>query len=336
MGIRNVFKYSIVIFSLGFLALLSVSLLKSFGVFEIHPNSREVHYHLHTSEKQSDTITDVRREAPGFRASEHTFFMGHSADDEEGGVDSRHAHASIVDTIIGFSDTSGVRSFENFPGYYGIDVSHWQHKIDWAKVVSEETTLPVRFVIIKATQGAKGVDKLFAYNWLSLAHTNRLVGAYHFYTYHEDPIAQADHFLETVSFGAGHIKPIVDVELDCSGCKNPGVSSNRLKSDLRAFSDRIKERIGHHPIIYTYNSFYQEHLKGDFDDHNFWIAKYSSKMPVNFASDSSNLAAPAAYLWQFTNSGRIPGIVGRVDMSFMPAYVANRVILTEVDKQQNK
>lgn len=44
----------------------------------------------------------------------------------------------------------------------GLDVSHYQGKIDWQKVREEKD---YRFVYIKATEGENFVDERFRYNW---------------------------------------------------------------------------------------------------------------------------------------------------------------------------
>lgn len=329
MRIKNVYKFSILIFTLGFLALLAVSLLKLFGIFDFNANTGGVHYHLYTSDSGAQSISkpvDVTQ--LDFHTSNHSFFMGHSVDSVDAQFISREEHAKIIasdDTI----DTTGTKSFHNIKGYYGIDVSHWQQKINWSQVVTEKTDYPIKFVIIKATQGKKEVDPYFTYNWLSLAHTNKLIGAYHFYKYSDDPVEQATHFLNTVSFSDRNILPVLDIELDCSGCKKPEIPKADVVKNMKIFLDYIEKRLNVKPIIYTYESFYKEYLEGEFDDYYFWMAKYSSRMPVIFAPDSLNTAPPSAIMWQFTSSEKIDGIVGHVDMSFLPDYALKLINIKE-------
>ena len=52
-------------------------------------------------------------------------------------------------------------------------------------------------------------------------------------------------------------------------------------------------------------------------------------MPVIFAPDSLNTAPPSAIMWQFTSSEKIDGIVGHVDMSFLPDYALKLINIKE-------
>lgn len=82
-----------------------------------------------------------------------------------------------------------------------IDVSHWNGIINWPIVPASIT-----MVMIKATQGASGVDPMFAANREGALDTGRMVVPYHFLTA-EDVGKQAANFLRTTEFGDG--KPVM-------------------------------------------------------------------------------------------------------------------------------
>src|SRR3954470_16000189 len=60
----------------------------------------------------------------------------------------------------------------------GIDVSHHQGHIAWAKLPRQG----VDFAYIKATEGADYVDRRFSINWRAAHAVGIRRGAYHFFT----------------------------------------------------------------------------------------------------------------------------------------------------------
>jgi hypothetical protein len=59
----------------------------------------------------------------------------------------------------------------------GIDLSHWNGKVDFEKVKSSG----IDFVILKATEGDGFLDKTFDYNWRSSLDNDLVVMPYHFF-----------------------------------------------------------------------------------------------------------------------------------------------------------
>ena len=83
----------------------------------------------------------------------------------------------------------------------GIDVSHWQGEIDWAKISKSG----VKFAFIKATEFPDRritvfVDQNLKKNIQGAQQNNILWGAYHFFRTHIDPVIQAQVFCQTVGF----------------------------------------------------------------------------------------------------------------------------------------
>lgn len=91
---------------------------------------------------------------------------------------------------------------------FGIDVSHWQGKVDWDKVKAKGVT----FAYIKATQGANMVDPQFIRNWAEAKRVGLLRGAYHFAETGE-PMIQANHFITTLSGDFGELPAAYDAEV---------------------------------------------------------------------------------------------------------------------------
>ena len=77
----------------------------------------------------------------------------------------------------------------------GIDVSHYQGKVDWTKVAASGIT----FACAKATEGTTYVDDTFATNWGGMHKAGLIRCAYHFARPGDSPVDQAQHFVKTVN-----------------------------------------------------------------------------------------------------------------------------------------
>ena len=151
------------------------------------------------------------------------------------------------------SDSENYKTYRSFnikiPKNYtihGIDVSYYQGKIDWQKVVAmKEEDVRISFAFIKATEGLVLADPCFRRNWREAAKAGLSVGAYHFFRPRKSGLWQANFFLQNISIEKGHLPPVVDVEsLD-------GVSAEQMREELKAFILQIEAKTKVKPIIYT-------------------------------------------------------------------------------------
>jgi lysozyme len=191
----------------------------------------------------------------------------------------------------------------NLDKTYGFDISHYQNKedINWDSLSIGNKTIPLEFVVMRATMGNRNADKHFGEFW-ELAKKHDLIrGAYHFYRADEDPVIQANNFLENVKLESGDLPPILDIE------KIPKRKTNKkLIEDLKVWCKIVEEAYGEKPIIYTYYHYYKDFLKGEFDDYPLWLANYND---VPTPSPDSNWD-----FWQFTENGIVHGINTKVDL----------------------
>lgn len=126
-------------------------------------------------------------------------------------------------------------------------------------------------------------------------------GAYHFYRADEDPVIQANNFLENVKLESGDLPPILDIE------KIPKRKTNKkLIQDLKVWCRIVEETYSEKPIIYTYYYYYKDFLKGEFDDYPLWLANYND-VPAPTPDDHWDF-------WQFTENGIVHGINTKVDL----------------------
>ncbi len=204
--------------------------------------------------------------------------------------------------------TGPVAPVKSKPGLLtGIDISRYQKDIDLGRVKEAGH----RFVFIKATQDNEWVDPYFSTNMARARAAGLAAGAYHFFDYTLDGTAQADHFLDRVEAVDGiedALPPVVDVECwEPIGASIHAVSATRL----RDFVERVYERTGRMPIVYT-SVFMWREVVGNaegFEDLPLWAACWGCEAPPSLA--------PGWEEWTFWQEGltRVPE-VGRVDGNY--------------------
>jgi GH25 family lysozyme M1 (1,4-beta-N-acetylmuramidase) len=193
----------------------------------------------------------------------------------------------------------------------GLDVSHWQGTINWVKVASAGKT----FVYMKASEDTDYQDPTYAANRAQATANGLKVGAYHFARPESatgDAVAEADHFIDTAQPVSGELLPVLDLE------QTGGLGTNALTSWTKAFLQRVYERTGVRAAIYTSPSFWANNMgnSGWFAANDYrvlWVAHWTSaKAPTLPASNWGGLGWT---FWQYTSSGTVPGISGRVDLN---------------------
>lgn len=197
-----------------------------------------------------------------------------------------------------FRDNSD-NSFQNVASHEGLDVSHYQGRIDWQRVGQEGG---VSYVYCKATEGANYHDDTHTYN-ITMAHKYGLkVGSYHYYRPTVNISLQLANLTKYVRPEEQDLVPMIDIEED------RGVTEAQFIADLTEFIRKVEHHYGRKPLLYTGEYFYNRHFQGMFQDHQWMIARYSTTQPT--------LKDGKKYLfWQYTDKGRIPGINGMVDRS---------------------
>lgn len=195
----------------------------------------------------------------------------------------------------------------------GIDVSHHQGEIDWAKVAGAG----VRFAYLKATEGRDLRDPRFDANWKAAAASGIARGAYHFFTFCSPGREQAVHFLRTVPATRGALTPVADVEF-VGNCKGYG-SLERVRGELRGFLDAVAERWGAPPILYVTPDSWDRVIAGRFGEHPVWIRSVLAEPPAD--------AFGGWLIWQFSETGRVPGVRGPVDLNVLRPGAELRVLV---------
>ena len=191
----------------------------------------------------------------------------------------------------------------------GPDVSSWQHidatKIDWSQVKGAGHD----FAMVKATQSLDYMNPFFVEDSIVMRAAGVARGAYHYADPSQSPELQAAYYSATVLGinGYGDMPPVLDLE-DTGGLDAPALIdwTHRYLNGVQALTGRV-------PIIYTYPNFWRTAMADSnaFTRYPLWIADYNGKdapgpLPGGW---------PAWTFWQYTDSGRIPGIGAHTDIN---------------------
>ena len=185
---------------------------------------------------------------------------------------------------------------------HGIDVSRYQHVINWQEVKEMEADgVKITFAFIKATEGGSHVDAQFARNWLEAGRVGIIRGAYHFFVPGRDAKRQAKNFTQIVNLQRGDLPPVLDVE------KSGRLTVEKMREDVRTWLLEVESNCGVKPVIYTNISFYEKYFSTGFEAYPLWIAHYLE--PRKPRIDKQWI------FWQHSETGRVNGIRARVDFN---------------------
>ena len=181
----------------------------------------------------------------------------------------------------------------------GIDVSKYQGKVNWSKVAKSKK---VKFVYIRATEGASIRDGYYKTNLAAARKAGILVGSYHVYSSKTTAYQQFANFKSLVAKKKQDLVPVLDIE---------GHHSGRLNMQrVNKLLELMEQEYGARPIIYTSEKVYNEHFATKrYAKYHIFVAKYEGKPEIRYT------------LWQYSTVGRIPGIAGDVDLDkFHPKH----------------
>jgi GH25 family lysozyme M1 (1,4-beta-N-acetylmuramidase) len=189
----------------------------------------------------------------------------------------------------------------------GIDVSEFQGNIDWAKVKAAG----IKYAIIRAGYGRNAVDEKFHANAKGAVKAGIPIGVYWFsYALNTtQAIAEAKKCLDTIADYDVTLPVFFDFEYDTVNyASNQGVTLGKqaFNDHAVAFCDTI-QAAGYKAGVYYNLDYYNRFVdKSRLSKYVQWYAQY------NTTADVSNWA-----IWQYSSSGTVSGISGRVDMDYL-------------------
>lgn len=196
---------------------------------------------------------------------------------------------------------------------HGIDVSKYQGTIDWPAV----RNAGIAFAFIKATEGGDRFDERFKKYWRGAGQAGIPRSAYHFYYFCRPAIEQADWFIRNVPRERGTLPHVLDMEWNAhSPTCQLRPPAQVVRREMNIFLDRIERHYGKRPIIYTTVDFHEENLAGHMRDEVFWLRSVKAHPRVTYPG--RNWA-----FWQYTGTGRVPGIAGDTDINVFAGSRSN-------------
>lgn len=191
-----------------------------------------------------------------------------------------------------------------------LDVSRWQGSIDWDKVKASGL---VSGVMIRAMGNSKEgkpskpyIDPFFARNYAECTRVGLPVGVYGYFK--AATKAQADKELALFRQALGGRAFRLPVAVDIEDKLQEDLSKSAL-TDIAAHCLSVVESWGVYAMLYTGLNFGQTNLYmggAALKPYDVWLAAYRTKKPT---------PDWAFGMWQYTSSGKIPGVSGPVDLS---------------------
>ena len=225
----------------------------------------------------------------------------------------------VVDSVPAFSKDREQLKLRNGRMYYidnskvnsllGVDVSVHQGDIDWEQVKEAG----INFAIVRLGYRGYGtgeyeLDEKYKDNIIGAREAGVNVGVYFF--------SQAITAKEAVEEAELVIKSIKDLDVNYpvvfdweligeDTARTDNISVDVLTDCCVAFCETIKNA-GYTPMIYQNKrtSLFKLDLNR-LNDYEFWLAEYNDEPSYYYDFD----------MWQYTSSGSVPGIKGRVDMN---------------------
>jgi lysozyme len=187
-----------------------------------------------------------------------------------------------------------------------IDLSHWNTVTDPAKIKASG----IIGVIYKATEGVTYRDDSYKTAKQAADDHGFLFGAYHFLR-PGNMQEQAEWFVSVAG----------DIDIYAADHEDDGVSLE----DLKNFLWNVKKLTGRLPIIYS-GHVLKNQMNANIRDeelaqYRLWLAQYTTGSPT-----WPTATWPKWWLWQHSDTGKVPGISGGVDMNYYdgsPQQLAN-------------
>lgn len=186
----------------------------------------------------------------------------------------------------------------------GIDVAHWQDKINWEAVKAAGD----QFALIKATDGTEGIDIDLALN-RTAARAAKILPAFYHYPEGGDPTDEADWFCEHSGRRNGEGQ-VLDYEGVVLKVANP-------VDWALGWLNRAHKNTDNRPLIYMSLA-----VVTRFN----WAKIAAAGFELDVASWNPSTPGhgkwPHWEIWQTSDHGRVPGVNGPVDTDVLAGTLA--------------
>lgn len=201
---------------------------------------------------------------------------------------------------------------QNVTSYAGVDVSAYQGEIDWQKVKASGIDFAIIRLGYRGYESGKLVEDKYARDNLKNAKAAGLrIGAYFFSQALN--ISETDgeiaFMLEILGDTVLDMPIVLDWEIPASTARTASMDGQTLTQIQQHFCATMESK-GYQPMIY-FNWHQSENLYtlSELEDYPFWLALYQDRMTYPWRVE----------MWQWTSSGKVPGINADVDINvYMP------------------
>lgn len=195
----------------------------------------------------------------------------------------------------------------------GIDVSEWQTEVNWQAI----REAGVEYVMLRigwrgSEEGKLFEDECFRSHYAGATAAGLQVGGYFFSqaVSVEEAQEEAAYVLQLLDGKQLQMPLIFDWEQINSTDRTADMDARTLTDCSIAFCEAVKEA-GYDPGLYFNPDLGSRLLYlGELTDYRFWLAMYNANMTYPFRID----------MWQYTNTGSVPGIDGDVDLNIYLIY----------------
>ena len=212
----------------------------------------------------------------------------------------------LEDGFMAYFDEEG-----NKVSHLGVDMSYHQQMVNWEELKNSEC----EFVMLRCgyrgyTEGGLIVDEKFD-EYAQAANDAGIPLGVYFFTQAvsvEEAEAEADFVLSLIE--KYQISYPVALDTEFVSDKEARTRTTEISDELRsemciAFCNKIKEA-GYYPMIYAGENWMRRNLNLDMlQEYDFWAPQYLEEN--DFMYDFT--------IWQYTESGFIPGVDGEVDLN---------------------
>lgn len=251
-----------------------------------------------------DTVSIHVKEQIEYRLIEDISYMIKSEDE----VDASIEDTEVQDALADADSTETVEHLKRENTGFGIDVSKWNKEIDWKKVKAAG----VDFAIIRcgyrgSSTGALVEDPYFRKNIEGAAREGIKVGIY-FFTQAVNTVEAVEEASMVLTLCKGY-ELAFPIFIDTEGAGGKG-RADELDREIRtqvckAFCETI-ENSGFNAGVYASRSWFGSNVDASvLESHYIWLAQYRRTPTYDGSYD----------LWQYTSSGSVDGIEGRVDLN---------------------
>ena len=200
-----------------------------------------------------------------------------------------------------------------------VDISGWNTNFtsDPAKAFASCMAAGIDHAYIKATEGKSYKFPKFIECSDAAYDAGMLVGAYHFAradATNNDAKEEAQFFLDFIAGVPLQLAPVLDIE----SSKWWVGDSKGLVHWCLDWCQIVAEATGRKPIIYTGPGFWASSLgrTAALQGMRLWVAAYPNKLPESSANPPV-LGNWKPSAWQYTGHGKVHGVDGEVDLSYV-------------------